>query len=530
MSSSDDLSLENSSEIATIEKPKATKPRAASVANKTAAPKVARAASTKAKAPKAKASKKEKTPSTVKPAEMAKKFAENTIKNFCNSYFGSIYDGEVSFTKYNDKIEPSKNKQLVIDLSQCDEIRQLRDVIKAYEGTDLKTLSKSIYSPYIHTVLDFAEASKLTEENFRKLIQWFNIPTVPGADTAAILRALSLYLHDSKKATHKAFNVVFGDYYVKKHPEKNEVHKRFVQRAPVQIMEILDAKDKTFGADLKTLITTCIKNEFRGLSAGAKEINKSLGANAIEKIVLHPENDTVLKGRNFAQVRKLDQFKDKNEEDVQAFFNCYSEVMVIKNFINYINEIDDEAMYHTKFAEVKAIAANFETTAAAIDRLVAAAGKKSNDRDNWRLIVKALVIVTQLHRRFAAKAKSPVMFTLNIINKNGVNLCIKNDKFKKGVDKLAIENANDTAINEFADANSTLYDQLSIPRTYDPESVEIYSKLGNYIYYKWETTKPVLKITKNIRVAVGIAMLMYINSQIAVLKGAKKSVKIAIKP
>lgn len=523
MSSSDDLSLENSSEIATIEKPKA-----ASVANKQAAPRV-RAASAKAKAPKAKAAKKEKAPSTVKPAEMAKKFAENTIKNFCNSYFGSIYDGEVSFTKYNDKIEASKNKQLVIDLSQCDEIHQLRDVIKAYEGTDLKGLSKSVYSPYIHTVLDYAESNKLTEENFSKLIRWFNIPTVPGTDTAAILRALSSYLHDSKKVTHKAFNVVFGDYYVKKHPERNEVHKRFVQRAPVQIMEILDAKDKNFGADLKTLITTCIKTEFKGLTAGAKEINKSLGTNAIEKIILKEEND-LLKGKNFAQIRKFEQFKDRSEEDLQNFFNCYSEVMVIKNFIKYISEIDDEAMYHTKFAEVKAIAANFETAAAAIDKLVSAAGKKSSDRDYWRLIVKALTIVTQLHKRFAAKAKSPVMFTLNIINKNGVNLCIKNDKFKKGVDKLAAENANDAAINEFADAHLTLYDQLSIPKTYDPETVEIYSKLGNYIYYKWETSKPVLKITKNVRVAVGIAMLMYINSQIAVLKGVKKSVKIAIKP
>lgn len=502
-----------------------------------------------------KSKKEDKSPATVNPTKMAKKFTENTVKNFCNSFFGFEYDHAVTFvvpTKSKGrKTEPkNKPKQYIIRLNDCSEIRTMRKVLEKYDGTDLKSLSKSIYTPYIHTVLDYAENNKMNTENFQTLVShWFGIPNVPKISITNTLRAISKYLHDEKTATHKAFNAVFGAYYNEKYHDDKDVHKRFIQRAPEQIMSILEAKDKKFDSTLKDLISPVVKIEFKPLSSEAKKLNTLLGSASIEKVILKPSEDRFTEKigdkvviKSLAKIKSFDEFKavkgeTKEEkeafnENIKALYDVYSEIQIIKTFINYISEIEDEEFYHEKFAKVKEVVADYATTAAAIDKLVAASNKTTKEEDEWRLLTKALVLVTRLHTIYVGKnpknPKNPLMITLGILGKNGIKINIKNDKFKDGIQKFAAGTASDSEINAFADEHFALYSQLQIPKAYNPMYVDIYSKLGYFIYKNWTPSKNVLKISKNIRAAVGIAMVLYIKQQLDVLMNGKKNLKVTL--
>lgn len=478
-----------------------------------------------AKAPKVRAEPKEKKVATIIPSELEKRFNANAIVSFCNAYFGTLSNHTMNFVQYKEpKSKKVKNNQNIIDLSAIDAIDRFRHAIES--NTESRPIQSITYIPHIRSVLDFYADGAVTPERFQELCSDFGIQTLPSVDVRAFLEKFQEYLHDNARIP-RIFNAVFGEFYARKYTEPKDVHKRYLQRSPEMLRDILKSKNDSFADDIKKLATKYANVYYKQLSKSQQALNKKLGTNAVEKVFTKPDQTNIFKGRNAAQLKKLPEFADATIEDVEALLKTYNELVVVYNFIRYINEIDDEAFYHQKFSIMEGILAEYENTYAIIERL-----KTSIESGNeWSTMIKALVHMSRLHMPFCSKNKKPFMTLLNSLQRNGTYINIKNDRFKRAIDELAAEKHDDSHCETLASTSENIFAQLAVGRNYDASSETIYSKMGAYIYHNWAYDKPIaaVQIRKATKVAVGMQIFVTISEALATMKMSKKTTKIVLK-
>ena len=482
----------------------------------------------------------------VKPIDMQKKFTPNTVVNYCNGYMSNLYEHSVSFNKMSDEKETkkvgAKSKQIVMDLTSIPAIERIRKAIESIDLENLKTkaaeyrsfdkaeseeLAKLVHAPYFHTVLCYAGEKKMTSERFAALCEEFDIIPVQQIGIAKTIADLAAFAGNEMRIIPRAFNSIFGSHYQALHPEKKEVHKRYLQHAPDMIMEILEAKDENFEMSNTKLISKFLSIYAKKLTANQRKLNASLGENSIEKSLSKKEG-IIFKDLNIDKIQK-EYLKDASKEDIGALVNVYQKMSAIVNFIEYLSEIKDADFYHKKLAEVKEICNQFTSASEEIDAIYTKAMTMKEDAAQWPLLLKALVILTKVYSNFANEKKKPSTVLLTHLRKAKINVNIKSDKLKKEIESLADNEATDTKIAEVADANKAALAQLSISKTYDPTQTDIYEKIGNYIYNRWNSRKDIPRINKNVRIAIGITLFMHIREQVKILSVGRKQTNIAMK-
>lgn len=489
-----------------------------------------KAKSPKVKAPKVKAVKapKDKKVSTITPNELEKRFNANAIVSFCNGYFGTLSNHALNFVQYKEPKtkngKPAKSNQNIIDLSSINTIDRFRHAIE--QNTENKPIQTITYIPHIRSVLDFYAEGAVTPERFQELCADFNIQSLPSVDVNALLEKFQEYLHDNARVP-RTFNAVFGEFYARKYTEPKDVHKRYLQRSPEMLRDILESKNTSFEDDTKKLATKYVNIYFKQLTKAQQQLNKKLNTNAIEKLITKPDQPNIFKGRNVAQLKKLPEFEGAAAEDVEALLKTYNELVVVYNFIRYINEIDDETFYHQKFDIMTGILAEYENTYTIIEKL------KTSIRagNEWNVLVKALVHMSRLHIPFCSKNKKPFMVLLNSLQRQGTFINIKNDKFKRAIDELAAQKHNDARCDTLASTSADIFAQLAVGRNYNASSETIYSKMGAYIYHNWTYDKPIaaMNLRKATKVAVGMQIFVTISEALATMKMSKKTTKIVLK-
>ena len=483
----------------------------------------------------------------VKPIEMQKKFTPNTVVNYCNSYFGNLCDHSVTFNKMSDekdtKKTAAKTKQLVMDLTSIPAIERIRKVIEGINLEDLKAkaaeyrsfdraeseqLASLIHAPYFHTVLCYACEKKLTAERFAALCAEFDIEPVEQIGLVKTIADLATFAGNEMRVVPRAFNSVFGALYQALHPEKKEVHKRYLQHAPEMIMEILDEKEANFDKPNRELYGKFLTIYNKKLTPSQKKLNTELGANSLQKVLLKRE-DNIFKNNTVDKLCKMKEFEGASKEDVEALATTYQKMAAVANFIDYLGEIKDADFYTKHLAEVKKICDEFTHAAEEIEAIHAEAKEIKDVAAQWPLLLKALVILTKVYRHFANDKKKPSTVLLTHLRKAKINVNIKSDKLKKAIESLADNEASDAEIAKVATANETALAQLSISKTYDPIQTDIYEKIGNYIYSRWTSRKDIPRINKNVRIAIGITLFMYICEQVKILSVGRKQTNIAMK-
>ena len=483
----------------------------------------------------------------VKPIEMQKKFTPNTVVNYCNSYFGNLYDHAITFNKLSDekdtKKTTTKSKQLIMDLTSIPAIDRIRKIIEGMDLDDLKLkageyrsfdraesekLASLIHAPYFHTTLCYACEKKLDMDRFAALCAEFDIQPVEQIGLVKTISDLAAFAGNELRVVPRAFNSVFGAHYQQLHPDKQEVHKRYLQHAPEGIMEILDAKEAEFEKPNKEMYAKFLSSYVKKLTPSQKKLNTELGTNSLQKVLLKRE-DNIFKNNTIDKLCKMEEFKGASKEDVTAIANTYQKMAAVANFIDYLSEIKDAKFYSDKLAEVKAICDEFNKASDEIEAIHAEAMGIKDVAAQWPLLLKSLVILTKVYRHFSSDKKKPSTVLLTHLRKAKINVNIKSDKLKKAIESLADNEATDAKIKEIADANDGALAQLSISKTYDPTQTDIYEKIGNYIYSRWNTRKDIPRINKNVRIAIGITLFMYICEQVKILSAGRKQTNIAMK-
>lgn len=107
--------------------------------------------------------------------------------------------------------------------------------------------------------------------------------------------------------------------------------------------------------------------------------------------------------------------------------------------------------------------------------------------------------------------------------KREVNFKFNKDLRTKLTDMIKKNEVTDEAIDELAERHYRDWMFLNSPKTYDPNELSIYSKIGKFCG---------LPIKKDYRIAVGIAIVAYIQDQLKIVKAAnakKKEIQVYIK-
>ena len=483
----------------------------------------------------------------VKPIEMQKKFTPNTVVNYCNSYFSNTYEYSVSFNKYNDEKESKKvagkSKQVIMDLTAIPAVERIRKVVESIDIENLKTkaaeyrsfdkaeseeLARLIHAPYFHTVLCYASEKKLTSERFVSLCREFDINPVKQIGIAKTISDLAAFASNENRIIPRAFNSVFGEHYQTLHPEKKEVHKRYLQHAPEMIRDILTTKDEDFTISNTKLMSKFLTIYARKFTKAQKDLNKSLGENSIEKC-LQKRDSNIFKDKSVDDIKK-EYATDAATADIEVLYSTYQKMNAIANFIDYLSEIKDAEFYHKHLMEINRICDEFTAAAEELESLSSTAATFETDEEQWPYLLKALVILTRVYTNFSNEKKKPSTILLTHLRKAKINVNIKSDKLKKKIESLADNEVTDIkTIAEVAEENKSALAQLSISKSYDPTQTDIYEKIGNYIYNRWNSRKDIPRINKNVRIAIGMTLFMYIQEQVKILTVGRKQTNIAMK-
>ena len=180
--------------------------------------------------------------------------------------------------------------------------------------------------------------------------------------------------------------------------------------------------------------------------------------------------------------------------------------------------------------EINRICDEFTAAAEELESLSSTAATFETDEEQWPYLLKALVILTRVYTNFSNEKKKPSTILLTHLRKAKINVNIKSDKLKKKIESLADNEVTDIkTIAEVAEENKSALAQLSISKSYDPTQTDIYEKIGNYIYNRWNSRKDIPRINKNVRIAIGMTLFMYIQEQVKILTVGRKQTNIAMK-
>lgn len=457
---------------------------------------------------------KAKEPKEAKPIDFSKQFTPGTLRSFCNAVFSKL---GITFI--------SKECKNVIDLSTNSEVTALRSAMEANIPT--VAVKESVYTPYAHTVLSFlADCKKrkrmsadVEREDFPRLVETFGMKPFEKVTADAVKKAYVAELSDVRRVMQKCVNNAFSSYFTTKYPKANDVCKRFVQRVPGDVLEIMAEKLKLFksnGDHMRTLITNSIKRAFERFTPKARAFNKALGQDSIEKVIL--KADSHIKGKTSAQLKR--QFPEAvatskaEASDLDNFIEVYREVSLAKKFIEHINQINDEAVYVKGMSDIERLSGESHSSAEAMKTL--------DESDEWRCILSAIYIAMQLqHDHFGKELRDALSDSLGMLRKNGISISFNTNARKAII--AAIENGTFNAVR-FADAHPEIYESISVPTIYNPFSMNVYAKIGSIIYHNWTNPK---RVPKQVKLAAGVAVVMQIRNHVQAFNG--KHVKVHLR-
>lgn len=420
--------------------------------------------------------------------DMLKKFSPHTIQQFLNNYYSNVIPQcKISFTKYD---ETKKNN--VIDLHKYNEIENLRDYINSItNGVEFTRLSKKTYSPYLHTALSFIEScDNKINEHIKELVNYFGIEFSNEFDYEKTIHDIVSYINDTTNFTTKFFNNAFSSYYTKLHPDKKEVHKRYLQHSSEFINTVLSSKNDKFDVSTTTILTNVMKS-------------CSVISTADKKKIL-----TMV-------VKKEELEKSASIE----FKHVYDEINNVINFVeNKLSEIDNEDEYKTMYNNYMTAYNDYETRKADVMKQISKFDiKKIDNKNGFKLLMYVLVKMSKCF-------DNGFNNLISNLKKNGVVINIKSGDFKKAILALAENKTFEKNLNDVCDK---YYDDviktINSDKIFDPYNTDIYDKFG-FHYYLNNSEDTCVGLPRNIRIAIGLTLFKHIDDEVKCIVQSKQKV------
>lgn len=456
-------------------------------------------------------------------------FAPNTLIGFVNAYYRSLGKQNLTIVRKNKK---TVARVRAIVPKNCPALANVR---KAYEvaPADGNNVNDFIMDPYVHTAYEFIEKSKKAKKDeknpaqFKTLCEAFGITENKTDELQIIIEHMAEFIHDTAKINGRIFNYVFGPVYADKHPSKNEVHMRYIQRAPEDLIDILKLKqanfkwttDKFFGSDKNSIIYKYISDD---------KIDCDTILNIVKSKTKDSERGTTVR----SEIIKL-LGKDAKPAIVSEMQKSISQIRTCYSFLTYLEEITDKKQFDALVNKVVKLSEEFEDCASEIDKLRKQSVRSDKQENVWGILIAIVTRLAAVTNKLSSpikngKDKLPLTLLCTTLHKSGCNLNIKDKNLRADINKLATETYTDRAAFEIAKKYQSSIDKVVTPPAYNQFNPELYSKLGFILMEGWNYTKPIQKVNKSMRIAVGMALFKYIDTEVSKIASDKQSAKIVI--
>ena len=524
-----------------------------------------------------------------------KPFSPTVITNFLNNYYRNVAMKNPKEQSLNFKVFPTgenarvNQQALTIDLFNYQGLLDFIETYKLATETNHEQTIESViditFDMKLRACLDNARVFKTNDKSKLNTFQEFVIPQL-GFNTDSIMNitdyinGVSAYFANDAKLKTKIYNLVFphDSHDASKLPVG--VNVIYLQHVSKYHDEVLNFVINNEYDDERVLLE--VQKLFAKEFEGTPEVKLQLLNPQIAKTILNPPFITV-RGKKVIDQKWVDSLKaveqggtkrkpelvesDRNltSEEVKAIKLLNRELLIVKSFIKIIhggqnarrveknekgedvavpvnvdlkqclNEYNRVYNQTRKFFEewkqtIQSELARIDvekekvkyTTDETDEKVIESLVQEAEDEQQYELFLKYFVsavrfIKNELHY------SQPFKTFINDVKKDVVF------KFNKGLrSKLEAlvaqeDEPTDEQFKELANKHFKDWRFINSPKTYDPNDLSIYSKIGKFCG---------LAIKKEYRVAIGIALVAFIQEQIALIKAAnrrKKELQIYIK-
>ena len=553
-----ELSLENSNDEIVIEQPPQTKPKTRKMAPKKDTPKkTSKPVQKKAKANKDKG---KETIQTFIPNEQQDRFKKASMKAFFNAYFRN----EVKIVLESQSEKKKELKRPTVDLTSIPVVNKFRTELV---GRNMKTIKDVLISPYMSAYFAYdaiKEEQNKPKPSFGEFLDGFGVHS-QKMNLREIVEEMSKFLTVGPHIYMKIYNLLFAPH-VRDHKmkeiggDKKEIQKIiyaiYLQRAPEHLPDVLKMKieGKLNTKDLLSKLYASIfsqyddliqkEDKYKVIAKEKRTIREILGE------YKHPSLSAVLlktpEDKDDKDAKK--KFEDEKEKKLYGWVptkedkekwtgdekkekkartdllkeiisKIYVELKSAKDVIEGIDYIKDDVDCDDLLRQTNELIEKFTTVKNEIDKIAERMKKLSQTEKLNQNFTYALAIFVKVHSIFVAEEgssnkKNALVIALDNLKKRYGTISIKSNPFRKDLLEICSGDIKETACFDLAKKYKDVFEHLASPKGQDPYNPDAYSELGKYVYYGWNSTQAIAKINKPCRIALGLAIFMYIRGEI----------------
>lgn len=550
-----ELSLENSNDEVVIEQPPQTKPKTRKMAPKKDAPKkTSKPVQKKVKANKDKG---KEAIQTFIPNEQQDRFKKASMKAFFNAYFRN----EVKIVLESQSEKKKELKRPTVDLTSIPVVNKFRTELV---GRNMKTIKDVLISPYMSAYFAYnaiKEEQDKPKPSFSEFLDGFGVHA-QKMNLREIVEEMSKFLTVGPHIYMKIYNLLFAPH-VRDHKmkeiggDKKEIQKIiyaiYLQRAPEHLPDVLKMKieGKLNTKDLLSKLYASIfsqyddliqnEDKYKVLAKEKKTIREILGEykhpSLSAALMKTPEDKDDKKKFEEEKEKKLygwiptkeekekwtdDEKKEKKDRTdllKEIVSKIYVELKSAKDVIEGVDLIKDDVDCDDLLRQTNELIEKFTTVKNEIDKIAERMKKLSQTEKLNQNFTYALAIFVKAHSIFVAEEgsnnkKNALVIALDNLKKRYGVISIKSNPFRKDLLEICSGDIKETACFDLAKKYKDVFEHLASPKGQDPYNPDAYSELGKYVYYGWNSAQAIAKINKPCRIALGLAIFMYVRGEI----------------
>ena len=211
--------------------------------------------------------------------------------------------------------------------------------------------------------------------------------------------------------------------------------------------------------------------------------------------------------------------KERTDLLKEIVSKIYVELKSAKDVIEGVDLIKDDVDCDDLLKQTNDLIDKFTAVKAEIDKISERMKKLSQTEKLNQNFTYALAIFVKAHSIFVAEEgstnkKNALVIALDNLKKRYGVISIKSNPFRRELLDICKGSIKETACFDLAKKYKDVFEHLASPKGQDPYNPDAYSELGKYVYYGWNSTQALAKINKPCRIALGLAIFMYIRGEI----------------
>lgn len=466
-----------------------------------------------------------------------KQFSPTIIINFFNNYFRNL-DSEysdkflkyqhITFKSYSNKLK--KEPRNVIDLN---DYLGLVAFVESYKQAiidnpnvtmeDVVDMTMDIKLRSFLSLVDTFKLNKFTEEFDKYIISQLKFQPTRDITIETYIKAIDEFFANEDKIKTKIYNTEFphGTHNnAKNQSGVNIIYLQHISRYHDEVLKLF-IEDGLEPEDILARIQLKFAKEYTGAELGIEnqkernqvrlEIQKQLVNKQIIPNILNALNEPNSKRKNYAVegkwIKELDaqgisQTRKVNKQEIAAIKELVRELSIVNAFLKILKG-GQEAAPEVDLKEC------LDKYNAIFKSIIKFREEHKNVENSYKGFIKYLVESVRFIKNIF-NYKYPLKTLIND-SKNKVQFKF-NKKLRYAIAELInVDKINEEALDQLVEEFEPDWKFINSPKTYDIHDMNIYAKIGKYVN---------LNFTKDYRIGIGCAIVLYIQEQLELIRVA----------